>query len=457
MKNHFFGPNIGQRFYERAWIWQDRLSDDRLLAANAKAVQKAVKAGSRPGGRITEFRIEGARGLVLHVLPSGTATWYFHYDAEVGRRRERRKLKIGRLDEVSLAHALGEAERLRPLIRQGVDPVSLKVANRDAMTFAELTADRLEKGDPLRPGTQRDHGHMLDKDVLPVIGNIPAKAVTRQDVIRVLDVISTRGANRRADMARALISSIFGYGIDRGLVSDNPASGLRNRHDNQPRDVVASPDDIRRLWSAMDNGEAAMSSAVATIVRLALLTGLRRTEIAAARKEELNLGSESPTLTIPRGRAKNRNAHRVPLSPRAASLFRRAVKASGESEFVFPGERSPSHIASRSVSKAMERTRAKIGINDITMHDLRRTAATNMSQYGVPKDVRERVLNHGGKRKSSVTEGVYNQYEYDAEKRAALELWADALAGIIGDGPSEIRGYHARLARLKGADKIKVA
>ena len=43
-------------------------------------------------------------------------------------------------------------------------------------------------------------------------------------------------------------------------------------------------------------------------------------------------------------------------------LFQQAVEASGESEFVFPGERSPSHIASRSVSKAMERTRDKLGI-----------------------------------------------------------------------------------------------
>ena len=141
-----------------------------------------------------EYRIDGARGLVLHVLPSGTATWYFHYDAELGKRRERRKLKIGRLDEVALAHALGEAERLRPLIRQGADPVSQKAANREAMTFAELAAERLDKGDPLRPGTERDYRHVLGKDVLPVIGNIPAKAVTREDVIRVLDVISSRGA-----------------------------------------------------------------------------------------------------------------------------------------------------------------------------------------------------------------------------------------------------------------------
>jgi hypothetical protein len=130
---------------------------------------------------------------VLHVLPSGTATWYFHYDAEIGKRRERRKLKIGRLDEVTLAQALGEAERLRPLIRQGADPVSQKAANREALTFADLAAERLDKGDPLRPGTQRDYRHVLGKDVLPAIGNIPATAVTRDDVIRVLDIISSTG------------------------------------------------------------------------------------------------------------------------------------------------------------------------------------------------------------------------------------------------------------------------
>ena len=52
--------------------------------------------------------------------------------------------------------------------------------------------------------------------------------------------------------------------------------------------------------------------------------------------------------------------------------------------------------------------------------------------------------------------GVYNHYEYDAEKRAALELWADALAGLRGKGPAEIDGYHVRLSRMKGMDRIKV-
>lgn len=426
----------------------------QLLPANSKAIHRAVK--SCVGGKPTEYRIDGVRGLVLHVLPSGTATWYLHYDVEVGKKRFRRKFKIGRLDEIALAQATAEADRLRPLIRQGADPASDKIDNRQAMTFAELAAERLAKGDPLRPGTRRDYGHVLSSDILPVIGLKPAKAIAREDIIDVLDRISARGANRRADTARAVISSVFSYALDRGLVTANPASGLRNRHDYLPRDVVAGDNEMRRLWTAIEQGEAAMSPAVATIVKLALLTGLRRSEIAAARKSELDLTAIAPVLTIPRGRAKNRNAHRVPLSPQAAALFQQAAETAGNSEFVFPSERAMGPIASRSVSKAMERTREKLGIPDITMHDLRRTAGTYMSRLGVPKDVRERILNHGGSRKGSITDGVYNHYEYDAEKRAAVELWADALAGIIGRGPSEIDGYNTRLSRLKGIDRIKM-
>ena len=192
------------------------------------------------------------------------------------------------------------------------------------------------------------------------------------------------------------------------------------------------------------------------ITKLALLTGQRRTEITAVKRSQLDLDVLDPVLTIPRGLAKNRNAHRVPLSRQAIELFRHALDASHDQAYLFPGERMGSHVAPRSVSKAMERTRAKLGIADITVHDLRRTAGTYLSRFGVPKDIRERILNHGGKRKSSITDGVYNQYEYDAEKRAALQLWADALEGIVSGSPTEIDSYHVRLASLTGGNKIKV-
>jgi len=78
------------------------------LPANVKAIRRAVREVPA-GGVAREFRIDGVRGLVLLALPSGTATWYLHYDVAVGRKRRRRKLKIGRLDEISLADAIAVA------------------------------------------------------------------------------------------------------------------------------------------------------------------------------------------------------------------------------------------------------------------------------------------------------------------------------------------------------------
>src|SRR5262249_37733601 len=152
---------------------------------------------------------------------------------------------------------------------------------------------------------------------------------------------------------RALISSVYNYGMDRGLVSENPASGLKNRHDYQPRDVVLTTSEIHKLWHAMESGEAVMSASMSAILPLALLTGQRRSEIAGLRKSELDLNASNPGLVIARGRAKNRNQHRVPLSAPAYRLVEEADKAAGESPYLFPGSMGKP-FQPRSVSKAME-------------------------------------------------------------------------------------------------------
>ena len=115
------------------------------------------------------------------------------------------------------------------------------------MTFAELADARLTSGDPLHPNTESDYRLILNRDVLPEIGRLAAGDVTRQQVIELVNRVAERGATRRADMARIVVSSIFGFGIDRGLVHQNPARDLRNRHCYQTRDTVASIEAVRRL------------------------------------------------------------------------------------------------------------------------------------------------------------------------------------------------------------------
>ncbi len=79
-----------------------------------------------------------------------------------------------------------------------------------------------------------------------------------------------------------------------------------------------------------------------------------------------------------------------------------------------------------------------------------------MAKLGVPKEVRQRVLNHGSMRKGDVTDAVYAWYDFDDEKRAALELWADALDCIVEGRRAEIDNFHTRLARLKGIGTVKI-
>jgi hypothetical protein len=156
-----------------------RTQDERLLPANAKSIKKAVRecAGADAVG---EFRVAGVRGLLLNVLPSGTAAWYFYYDHQQGQARKRRKLRIGRLDDIELSQAQDRVEELRPSARRGEDPAAAKSAATIAMTFASLVDSRFHRGDRLTPGTEYDYRR-----------------------------IAARGSLRRADTARVIISSIF--------------------------------------------------------------------------------------------------------------------------------------------------------------------------------------------------------------------------------------------------------
>ena len=110
----------------------------------------------------------------------------------------------------------------------------------------------------------------------------------------------------------------------------------------------------------------------------------------------------------------------------------RATIVTRHLSYAFPGRgRFDSAIDLREATRPMTRLMADLGIANATLHDLRRTVGTNLARLGISKDIRARVLNHvDGAR--SVTDAVYNQHEFWAEKRAALERWEAELRRIVG-------------------------
>jgi integrase len=165
-----------------------------------------------------------------------------------------------------------------------------------------------------------------------------------------------------------------------------------------------------------------------------LLTGARACEVTELPWTEIDL--EAATWALPASQSKNKRPHLIPLIPEAlVMLRRRREEVSGA--YVFPAARKAFMVdehLSRPLKMISEKL-AHLGIAPFTTHDLRRTVETGMAAAKVPKEYRDRVLNHID---SSVGGVHYNMHDYEDEKREALEKWARRLEGLLTGAQSNV-------------------
>ena len=207
---------------------------------------------------------------------------------------------------------------------------------------------------------------------------------------------------------------------------------------------MLSYDELRELWvslesrakqvepaddeDAQEEGERKpqITPATAQAFQVQLLTAQRPGEVRSMKWADVDL--EAGWWSIPSAVAKNGQAHRVPLTRTVVDILKPRLKAAGESAiFVFENRRGAGSVAHR--GKKAASALCKSLTFEFRAHDLRRTAATRMAEAGVPRDHIAKVLNHveGG----PAATRVYDRYDYDTEKRDALERWARRLAAIV--------------------------
>ncbi|MGV3634365.1 MAG: tyrosine-type recombinase/integrase [Pseudorhodoplanes sp.] len=182
------------------------------------------------------------------------------------------------------------------------------------------------------------------------------------------------------------------------------------------RDRVLADDELKRIYRAA-------SGQFGQIVRLLILTGQRRGEIAALKGAYVDF--EGNEISLPPEIVKNARRHSFPLTPMAREILKSLPATDG---YVFPARRRETPFAGFSVAKtALDKT---CGVRGWTLHDLRRTFATNLAGLGVAPHVIERLLNHITGSLSPIALR-YNKAKYDKEMREALLLWEQHLAGIL--------------------------
>src|SRR6516164_3584676 len=391
----------------------------------ALAVERAHRSGE-------PVLLSDGDGLYLRKQTRDGASWTLRYRF-AGREHW---LTLGHYPDMSLAEARIEARRARVLLDKQQDPLSVRRAaeaeQRERGSFRELCEEwyRYEIiGRGLRhPDVPRRH---LDKYLLPKLGRTAAVDVTPADIARVIDELKGRAPTAANDLLR-FTRRIFAFGVRRRMVPGNPAADFSPRLDGggteRPRSRALSLDELAQLFEKVretpsfgaDNGLA---------LKLLLALCVRKGELLGARWQEFDLDGSTPLGAVwhlPASRTKTGASLDIPLVPAVVAWLRETRTLDVGSEYLFPKrrrdrrEREP-HVGRDTLNAALQRV--KHGLRPFTLHDLRRTARTQLAALGVRREVAERCLGHAIRG----VEGIYDRHDYFMERRVALGQWTDLL------------------------------
>lgn len=351
-------------------------------------------------------------GFGLCVNRGGSRQWIVQYRNALGKTRRE---TLGRVGLLSATEARRAASERLARVKLGEDPHAekAKAKVRAALTvgskiepYLELAASRQ------RPSSLRDTRRYMQETWKP-LHREPLHAITRAQVAERLAEIARDSGPYAANRARAALSAFYAWLIGTGAAENNPVIGTLKSAQEERRSRVLTKPEMRAILGACRNDD------FGRIVRLLLLTGQRRDEVAAMLWDELDLAGG--IWHLPGSRTKNGLPHDVPLSRPTLNILAGLPQLEGHAHVFGDG---PGAFSGFSKAKAALDRRS--GVTNWRLHDLRRTASTGMNSVGVLPHVVEAVLNHISGSKAGVA-GVYNHALYNPEKRAALDLWAEFL------------------------------
>jgi integrase len=428
-----------------------------------KFTDAAVQRLKAPDGGRVDYFDATLPGFGLRVsgktdrAPEGRRTWVLFYRY---RGTQRRLTLDPTYPALSLADARKQAGDALALVSRGIDPAEEKAKTKAPIakpkTFADVVQDYLQRGLTKKgraPGYVADTGRNFANHVLPRWGEKALAEIARKDVIEMLDDIAEHGTERKVDGKKvhaaggpiaanrvlAAVRALFNWAIRRGLVEVNPCALVDRPGSETPRERTLTAEEVQELWPHL----GALGYPFGPFLRMCLITGQRRTEVAEMRWADLDL--EAKTWTIPADHNKSGRTHVVPLSPMAvdilAGLPRKTLTekngSTRNSPFVFTTD---GDVPISGFSRAKERLEEKVlaarqeanpNAEDMApwgIHDLRRTVATEMGRLGTAEFIISKVLNHAPR---GITGKVYNTYEYIPEKRHALDTWAAYLDRLV--------------------------
>ncbi len=375
-----------------------------------KRLTDAGIARLRAGAREYTVWDTGVAGLGVRVRPSGSRTFIYHRKTADGLR----KMSFGP------AALRKVADVRRACMEAATGAADADAACRErAPLFGNFVAGQWEADcfERCKPSTQRNFAGILRRQLLPAFGSRRLDRITRSMVLRWFEACS-RTAPGAANAALALLRQILNHAIACGYIETNPVRGIR-RNPGRKMTRFLSREEITRLHRVLDRyAQGTVSQAQqADIIRLLLLTGCRKGEIVYLRREEV----KDARLELADAKTGPRT---VLLNAPAREIVARRMRQ-GNGPWVFPSVRDPSRPRCRELP-LWYRVRREARIEDVRLHDLRHTVASQAAMNGVPLPVVARLLGHGNVRMT-----MRYAHVGDREIEAAAERVGRAIANLM--------------------------
>lgn len=402
-------------------------------------INKTSVDAAQPGDKDWLLWDDKLPGFGLKVTPAGSKVYIYQYRIG-GRGAKVRRFTIGKHGKLTADKARKQAEIVAGETTQGKDPQREKVEHQRRSIelafkpYAERFAE--ECLEVKWASTHKYATSLLTKHAVPILKDKALTEITRRDIRTVLMRVTDKPAT--AANLYAVLRRLFRWAITEGDIDASPMDGMESSKPPAARDRFLADDELAVVWQASER----LGYPFGPMIRLLILTGARRDEVAGLSWDEMR--NSDALWSLPASRAKNGLANQVPLSNLAIAELDVLAKRSGKVKdwpkvgFVFSttGETAVSGFSRAKLR--LDKQVAEIGkvqddpvmVSAWRIHDLRRTLATGMQRLGVRFEVTEALLNHVGGSRSGVA-GIYQRHDWAPEKVRALNAWSDFIAALL--------------------------
>ena len=389
------------------------------------------------------YKLFDGDGLFLWISTTGGKLWRLKYTSPVSSKEK--TYSIGKYPDITLATARVERERLRQLIKSGIDPsaqkqetkkVLIEIKIKKTETFEKIARDFLKHKTKISDYYREMQLRRLDRHVFPALQNTPISEITRTDIIDLVKIIEANGTLEMASRVFSLCNEIFRYAsanekIPYNILQDIDKKSVFVEKEEKHFPVILDEKEIKVLLQALDNYEGDTSTQYA--LRLLPYLAARPGNIRLAEWKEIDF--ENSQWIIPGEKMKIRvkykgtdklQPHIIPFSKQSMMMIKELYEYTGDSQYLFPSVLSRKRAMSdNTLSTAMIRLGYQGKMNPHSFRAMFSTIShSKIEEHGFHSDIIERQLAH---KESNKVKAAYNHAEYLPQRKELMQWWADWL------------------------------